>query len=91
MKTLMKVQQLLAANVKLARKRMGFSQMRLAELARLSTSFIGEIELGKNSPPPKTSNASAKPWDCARISLSTKPKTGRSTTNTTIWRACGQN
>ncbi|MCL1818056.1 MAG: helix-turn-helix domain-containing protein [Spirochaetaceae bacterium] len=50
MKTLMKVQQLLAANVKLARKRMGLSQMRLAELAHLSTSFIGEIELGKKFP-----------------------------------------
>jgi transcriptional regulator with XRE-family HTH domain len=29
---------------------MGISQMRLAELARLSTSFIGEIELGKKFP-----------------------------------------
>ena len=46
----MKVQELLAANVKLARGRMGISQIRLAEIARLSPSFIGEIEGGKKFP-----------------------------------------
>jgi transcriptional regulator with XRE-family HTH domain len=45
-----KVQELLAENVKLARKRMGISQMRLAELCDLSTGYIGEIELGKKFP-----------------------------------------
>ena len=47
---MLKVQQILANNVKLARKRIGITQMRLAELARLSTSFVGEIELGKKFP-----------------------------------------
>ena len=45
-----KVQQLLANNIKLARKRMGISQMRLAELAELSTSYVGELEVGKKFP-----------------------------------------
>jgi transcriptional regulator with XRE-family HTH domain len=45
-----KVQDLLATNVKLARKRLGLSQMRLAEMCHLSTSYIGEIELGKKFP-----------------------------------------
>ena len=40
----------MANNIKLARKRMGISQMRLAELTRLSTSYIGELELGKKFP-----------------------------------------
>jgi transcriptional regulator with XRE-family HTH domain len=48
-----KVQEILAANVKLARKRLGLSQMRLAEICRLSTSYIGEIELGKKFPSAK--------------------------------------
>jgi transcriptional regulator with XRE-family HTH domain len=48
-----KVQELLAENVKLARKRMGISQMRLAELCDLSTSYIGDIELGKKFPSPE--------------------------------------
>jgi transcriptional regulator with XRE-family HTH domain len=47
---MLKVQSLLAANIKLARKRLGFSQMRLAEICHLSTSYIGEIELGKKFP-----------------------------------------
>jgi transcriptional regulator with XRE-family HTH domain len=45
-----KIQELLAANVKRSRKRLGFSQMRLAEICNLSTSYIGEIELGKKFP-----------------------------------------
>jgi transcriptional regulator with XRE-family HTH domain len=45
-----KVQDILAKNVKIARKRLGFSQMRLAELCNLSTSYIGEIEVGKKFP-----------------------------------------
>jgi transcriptional regulator with XRE-family HTH domain len=49
-----KVQELLAENVKLARKRMGISQMRLAELCDLSTGYIGDIELGKKFPSPES-------------------------------------
>ncbi|MDR1624999.1 MAG: helix-turn-helix transcriptional regulator [Spirochaetia bacterium] len=45
-----KVQDLLATNVKLARKRLGLSQMALAAICDLSTSYIGEIELGKKFP-----------------------------------------
>jgi transcriptional regulator with XRE-family HTH domain len=45
-----KVQEILAENIKLARKRMGISQMRLAELCELSTGYIGDIELGKKFP-----------------------------------------
>jgi transcriptional regulator with XRE-family HTH domain len=45
-----KVQELLAENIKLARKRMGISQMRLAELCDLSTGYIGDIELGRKFP-----------------------------------------
>jgi len=36
--------------MKLSRKRLGYSQMHLAELSGLSTSYIGEIELGKKFP-----------------------------------------
>ena len=44
------VRKILAKNMKDARKRLGFSQIRLAEHAQLSVSFIGEIELGKKFP-----------------------------------------
>lgn len=47
-----KLQEVLAGNMKRARSRLGYSQMRLAELCGLSTSFIGEIELGKKFPSP---------------------------------------
>ena len=45
-----KVQNLLADNIKRARKRLCYSPTHLAELTGLSTSFIGEIELGKKFP-----------------------------------------
>jgi transcriptional regulator with XRE-family HTH domain len=61
-----RLQELLAMNIKLARARMGFSQMRLAELCDLSTSFIGEIELGKKFP-------SAKNLERLSESLGLKP------------------
>jgi transcriptional regulator with XRE-family HTH domain len=48
------MQQILSMNLKLARTRLGFSQMRLAEQCGISTSFMGEIELAKKFPSPKT-------------------------------------
>ena len=47
-----RLHEVLASNIKKARSRLGYSQMRLAELSNLSTSFIGEIELGKKFPSP---------------------------------------
>ena len=46
----MNAQELLAVNLERARKRMGMSRSRLAKMARLSTGYIGEIELGKKFP-----------------------------------------
>ena len=45
-----KIQQLLATNIKLARQKLGYSQMKLAELSDLSTGFIAEIEVGRKFP-----------------------------------------
>ena len=45
-----KIQEILRANVKRARKELGYSQMKLAELCGVSTSFLGEIELGRKFP-----------------------------------------
>ena len=42
-----KIQQLLATNIKLARQKLGYSQMKLAEISDLSTGFIAEIEVGR--------------------------------------------
>ena len=44
------IQQLLRQNMKEARKRFGYSQMKLAELCGVPTSFIGEIEIGRKFP-----------------------------------------
>ena len=41
-----KIQELLAVNMKKARQTLGYSQMKLAEICNLSTSFIAEIETG---------------------------------------------
>jgi len=49
-----KVQELLIINIKKARSRSGFSQMKLAEIARLSPGFIGDIESGKKFPSAKS-------------------------------------
>jgi transcriptional regulator with XRE-family HTH domain len=49
-----KIQEILRANVKRVRKELGYSQMKLAELCNVSTSFIGEIELGKKFPSAET-------------------------------------
>jgi transcriptional regulator with XRE-family HTH domain len=44
------IQELLAKNLKSARERLGYTQMKLAELSNISPSFIGEIETGKKFP-----------------------------------------
>jgi transcriptional regulator with XRE-family HTH domain len=49
-----RIQQILRANVKRARTELGYSQMKLAELCKVSTSFIGEIELGRKFPSAET-------------------------------------
>ncbi len=41
---------ILAKNIKEARSRLGLSQAKLAERARTSVAFIGEIEIGRKSP-----------------------------------------
>ncbi len=45
-----RVQKALITNMKRIRKEFGYSQMRMAELCDLSTSFIAEIETGKKFP-----------------------------------------
>lgn len=45
-----KIQAILARNIKRSREKLGYSQMRLAELSGMSTSFLGEIEVGKKYP-----------------------------------------
>ena len=45
-----RIQEILRANVKRVRKELGYSQMKLAELCGVSTSFLGEIELGRKFP-----------------------------------------
>jgi transcriptional regulator with XRE-family HTH domain len=45
-----RVQKALIENMKRFRKALGYSQMRMAELCDLSTSFIAEIETGKKFP-----------------------------------------
>lgn len=45
-----RVQKALITNMKRIRKEAGLSQMKLAELSDLSTSFIAEIESGKKFP-----------------------------------------
>jgi transcriptional regulator with XRE-family HTH domain len=45
-----RVRQLLSANMKLARTRMGYSQQKLAEAVGVSTSYIGEIEIARKFP-----------------------------------------
>jgi len=44
------VKVILARNMKAARERLGYSQAKLADLAGVSTPFIGEIEIGRKSP-----------------------------------------
>lgn len=42
--------ELLIKNMKLYRKRYGYSQMKLAELCAVSPNYIGEIEMGRKFP-----------------------------------------
>ncbi len=49
-----RIQEILRANIKKARQELGYSQMKLAELCGVSTSFVGEIELGKKFPSAST-------------------------------------
>ena len=48
------LQKALAINIKAMRKSLGYSQMKLAELCDLSTSYIAEIETGRKYPSSKT-------------------------------------
>ena len=45
-----KIHELLIKNMKTIRKKLGYSQQRLAELCSLSPSFIGDVEIGKKFP-----------------------------------------
>ena len=45
---------LLAANIKKARNFLGYSQLKLAELCKLSPSYVGDIEIGKKYPSANT-------------------------------------
>ncbi len=47
------IQSLLAANLKDARNKLGLSQLKLAEKCGISTSFLGEMEIGRKFPSPK--------------------------------------
>jgi transcriptional regulator with XRE-family HTH domain len=47
------IQSLLAANLKDARTKLGLSQAGLAERCNISTSFVGEMEIGRKFPSPK--------------------------------------
>ncbi len=49
-----KLNQLLLMNMKDARQKLRYSQMRLAEICNISTSFIAEIETGKKFPSSST-------------------------------------
>ena len=48
------IQRILLTNIKKYRSRLNYSQMKLAELCGVSTSFIGEIEIGRKYPSAKT-------------------------------------
>ena len=47
---MLEIQRLLAKNIKEIRKQLGLSQAKLAEMVDCSTSFIGEIEIGRKFP-----------------------------------------
>ncbi len=49
-----KVQELFIVNLKNARTKKGFSQMKLSKTANLSLGFIGDIEAGKKFPSPSS-------------------------------------
>ena len=47
---MLEIQRLLAKNIKEIRKQLGLSQAKLAEMVDCSTSFVGEIEIGRKFP-----------------------------------------
>lgn len=49
-----KIREILISNMKEGRRRLGYSQIKLAELCDLSQSFIAEIERGNKFPSSKT-------------------------------------
>jgi transcriptional regulator with XRE-family HTH domain len=48
-----RARELLSMNMKTARKRLGYSQQKLAEICEVSTSYIGELEIGRKFPSSK--------------------------------------
>ncbi len=54
------IQRILLTNIKKYRSRRKYSQMKLAELCGRSTSFIGEIEIGRKYPSAATLEEIAK-------------------------------
>ncbi len=48
------IQRILLTNIKKYRSKLNYSQMKLAELCGVSTSFIGEIEIGRKYPSART-------------------------------------
>lgn len=48
------VQEILARNIKYYRKLKGYTQEQLAEKTKISTNYIGTIEIGKKYPSPQT-------------------------------------
>ena len=57
------IQRILLTNIKKYRARRKYSQMKLAELCGISTSFIGEIEIGRKYPSAKTLEEIVKALD----------------------------
>lgn len=51
---MIEIQETLRTNLKKYRGRLGYSQMKLAELCGVSTSYIGELEIGRKFPSAKT-------------------------------------
>jgi transcriptional regulator with XRE-family HTH domain len=54
------IQRLLSENLKRTRNALGLSQAKVAERCSISTSFVGEIEIGRKFPSPKTLEALAE-------------------------------
>lgn len=57
------IQRILLTNIKKYRSRRKYSQMKLAELCGVSTSYIGEIEIGRKYPSAKTLEKIVKALD----------------------------
>lgn len=57
------IQRILLTNIKKYRSRHKYSQMKLAELCDVTTSYIGEIEIGRKYPSAKTLEKIVKALD----------------------------